>query len=464
MAKCAKCGKNILFGKLTSEGLCPDCCQQELNELRKKTADLGEQIGKLNAQVTELRSPEYQDHERLTTANNRLSSDNKKMEEKLTEQRQTLLHLEQEEKKRKDEIVVLDEEILAQDFGLYTPVYDFANSVDYKVKLERVRREQKEMAKNWKAASFNVNLTMDGSKAKGERLNKNNIKLILRSFNNECENAIDRVKYNNVDSMKKRINQSYDSLNRLMQPMGIAIKPEYLRLKMDELALAVEYAMKKQEEKEAEKQHRAELREQAKLEKEIAEARKNILKDQKHYQAALEKLNQQISSTEDGSFKDSLLEKKQQMEEKLVQLDQEMKDVDYREANQKAGYVYVISNIGAFGEGVYKIGMTRRLDPMERVYELGDASVPYNFDVHAMIFSDDAPALEAALHRAFEDRKLNMVNTRREFFRVSLDEIEEVVRKNYDKTVEFVRLPEAQQYRESEKIREAMTKKDVKTV
>lgn len=119
----------------------------------------------------------------------------------------------------------------------------------------------------------------------------------------------------------------------------------------------------------------------------------------------------------------------------------------------RAGYVYVISNIGAFGENIYKIGMTRRLDPQDRIDELGDASVPFNFDVHAMIFSDDAPALEAALHRAFEDRKLNMVNQRREFFNVTLDEIKEVIRQNFDKTVEFVDVPNAEQYRVSQKLR-----------
>ena len=121
----------------------------------------------------------------------------------------------------------------------------------------------------------------------------------------------------------------------------------------------------------------------------------------------------------------------------------------------KAGYVYIISNIGAFGENIYKIGMTRRLDPQERIDELGDASVPFNFDVHAMIFSDDAPALEAALHKAFENRKLNMVNKRREFFSVTLDEIKDVVRKNFDKTVEFVDIPDAEQYRVSQKMKQS---------
>lgn len=145
-------------------------------------------------------------------------------------------------------------------------------------------------------------------------------------------------------------------------------------------------------------------------------------------------------------------EKRKELSGKLSEIETDIKQVDYRTANQRAGYVYIISNIGAFGEGVYKIGMTRRLDPMERVYELGDASVPFNFDVHAMIFTEDAPGLEAALHSAFADKKLNFINQRREFFRVSLDEIKSVVKKNYDKTVEFVDIPPAEQYRESLKL------------
>ena len=144
------------------------------------------------------------------------------------------------------------------------------------------------------------------------------------------------------------------------------------------------------------------------------------------------------------------------VENELSNIDKSIKDIDYSEANQQAGYVYVISNVGSFGENIYKIGMTRRLEPQDRVAELGGASVPFQFDVHAMIFSDNAPALEAALHRAFEDRKLNMVNTRREFFYVTLDEIKQVVKENFDKTVEFIDFPDAEQYRTSLKMREQL--------
>lgn len=165
----------------------------------------------------------------------------------------------------------------------------------------------------------------------------------------------------------------------------------------------------------------------------------------------MRKSGEQLESSPDNA---DLLVKKTALEDQLNEISKALSDIDYREANQKAGYVYIISNIGAFGPNVYKIGMTRRLDPQDRIDELGDASVPFNFDVHAMIFSDDAPALEAALHKAFEDRKLNMVNTRREFFDVSLDEIKSVIRKNFDKTVEFIDVPDAEQYRISLKMRE----------
>ena len=148
-----------------------------------------------------------------------------------------------------------------------------------------------------------------------------------------------------------------------------------------------------------------------------------------------------------------LIEKQKELANQLDDIEKALNDVDYRQANMRAGYVYVISNIGAFGNDVYKIGMTRRLEPMDRIDELGSASVPFNFDVHTMIFSDDAPALEAALHKAFEDKKLNMINQWREFFMVTLDEIKEVIKKNFDKTVEFNDIPEAEQFRASLKLR-----------
>ena len=196
------------------------------------------------------------------------------------------------------------------------------------------------------------------------------------------------------------------------------------------------------------------MREAAKLARELEAERRKLEKEQSHYENALAKLNEQLA-TASAADQGAIEERKAQIEKQLEKIDMAFRDVDYREANQRAGYVYIISNIGAFGENVYKIGMTRRLDPMDRIDELGDASVPFKFDVHAMIFSEDAPGLEAALHNAFADKKLNFVNQRREFFNVSLDEIKKVIRDNYEKSVEFIETPPAEQYRESLLLREA---------
>lgn len=351
---------------------------------------------------------------------------------------------------KKSEIVSLDDEILVQEFGLYEPYFDFANALDYKEELAKIRSKQKELIKNKTAVSGATEWTVNGSASKGKKMVSDTQKLLLRAFNTECDELVAKVKYTNFDASLNKIYKSAEAISKLGIIMHISINSNYLDLKIKELRLAFEYQQKKQEEKEAQKAARAEMREAARLQKEIEAQRKKIEKEQTHYQTAYDHLLRQIEQNPDNA---DLLKKKDELENQLNDIDKAMKDIDYREANQRAGYVYVISNIGAFGPNVYKIGMTRRLDPQDRVDELGDASVPFNFDVHAMIFSDDAPALEAALHRAFEDRKLNMVNTRREFFNVTLDEIKEVVKKNFDKTVEFIDVPDAEQYRISQKMR-----------
>ncbi len=362
--------------------------------------------------------------------------------------------LEQKIKESRAELVETEETVLMQSFGLYTPKFAFANSTGYKEALADVRAQQKEMIKQGTAVSGTTTWSVNGSASQGKKMVRDTQKLLLRAFNCECDDIVDHVKFNNIEASEKRIHTASTTISKLGTIMSIAISPAYVNLKIKELFLAYEFQVKKQEEKDRLKQLRAEERERAKLEKEIEEARKKIDKEQSHYTNALLKLNQQLASADVGD-QEALLKKKAEIENHLSELNKSLEQIDYRAANQKAGYVYIISNIGAFGEGVYKIGMTRRLEPMDRIDELGDASVPFDFDVHALIFSEDAPALEAALHRAFESRKLNMVNTRREFFRVSLEEIKSVVMKNFDKTVEFIDTPAAVQFRESELILKA---------
>lgn len=403
-----------------------------------------------NEDLKKLLTPEMQEASDMQQHIRDLNSRSEKLEKEIQNKQLELEKINRSIDSKKQYLVVMDEEVLYQDFGLYQPKYDFTNSEEYNARLKEIRDWQKQCIKAGHATSGNMGWTVNGSKAQGNKMVKDMQKLLLRAFNSECDELVEKVKYNNFDSYLKRMNNSVEAISKLGTIMNISITSQYLNLKVKELRLALEYRMKKQEEKEAQKTARAEMREAAKLQKEIDEQRKKTLKEQSHYQTAYQKLLQQLDNDPHNS---DLLLKKKDLEIQLNEIDKAIKDIDYREANQRAGYVYIISNIGAFGENVYKIGMTRRLDPQDRIDELGDASVPFNFDVHAMIFSDDAPALEAALHKAFENRKLNMVNHRREFFNVTLDEIKEVVRKNFDKTVEFVDIPDAEQYRISQKMK-----------
>lgn len=375
-----------------------------------------------------------------------------KLEKQITKLEKQNAKLSESVSSLKGKIIEFEETISVQDFGLYTPRYDFITAEEYKIALDKLRTEQKDMIKRDTAIEGSNTWTVNGSASQGKKMVKDMKKLCLRAFNSDCDDLINRVKYNNYEMSLKKIRQSAEAIEKLGKIMSVYISPKYINSKIDELQLAFEYQTKKHEEKEAQKAARAEMREAAKAQKEMEEQRKKIEKEQSHYTAAYKNLLKQLDDCPNNV---DLLKKKDELEVKLGDIEKAIQDIDYREANQKAGYVYIISNIGAFGENVYKIGMTRRLDPQDRIDELGDASVPFNFDVHAMIFSDNAPALEAALHKAFENKKVNMVNTRREFFNVTLGEIKEVVRKNFDKTVEFIDVPDAEQFRVSQKLRSA---------
>ena len=419
-----------------------------------------ESLKQENEELKNLLTPELKDIQSIQQRIKSLQVVEAYQQKKITELSTTIdsinseiSNLENSIQEKKKQLVWIDDEILVQEFGLYKPQYDFASALDYKEKLADIRAKQRDLIKQKQAVSGSRDWTVNGNKTQGRKMVTDTQKLLLRAFNNECDTIVSKVKYTNFDASLDRIYKSAEAISKLGTVLGISVNQKYLDLKVKELRLAFEYQQKKQEEKEALKAARAEQKEQAKIQKELEEQRRKVEKEQIHYQTAFKKLCLQLNAHPDDP---DLLSKKQTLEGQLNDIEKALADIDYRQANMKAGYVYIISNIGAFGENIYKIGMTRRLDPQERVDELGDASVPFNFDVHAMIFSDDAPALEAALHKAFENRKLNMVNKRREFFNVTLDEIKDVVRKNFDKTVEFIDIPDAEQYRVSLKMKEKL--------
>lgn len=360
------------------------------------------------------------------------------------------------------QILGAEDIIQLESFALYEPKYQFTNSIDYKNRLNEIRADQKGTARGLSAGVDELDLPAANlTKAQWKKLRKDALKLALRSFNSESEYCIDNVKFSNLEKMEERIRRSFETCNKLLNATSIFWKDVVLERKLQELHLAHEYQVKRQEEKEAARQAREDQREQEKLEKEIREARAKIDKERRHFTGALQKLQLRLGAANDQKERDDLQTRIDELSSQNSKLDEVERLLDYREQNARAGYVYVISNIGAFGEGIYKLGMTRRLEPLDRVDELGDASVPFRFDVHALVFSENAPALEAKLHSHFAAGRLNKVNGRKEFFRADLKEIEVVIRANYDAVVEVVHAAPAEQYRES--LRLAMPVESIQT-
>ncbi len=346
----------------------------------------------------------------------------------------------------KTRVVTLEEDELLQSFGFYKPMYNLTDSQAYARMIETLRAKQKSMVKEGTALFSPIAFTIDGDKSRGKKFVKNMEKLVLRAFNGECDATIDKVTFSNLGAIKARLEKCCHDINDLCGSVGIGIVGSYLNAKIEELHLNYEYQMKLKEEKEEQRQIRERMREEARLLKEIEDARKKIEKEETHFNQAIAELRTRMEAAT-AREREQYEAKLKEYEAKLAAVQKDKEEVAFREKSTRAGYIYVISNIGAFGEDVYKIGMTRRLEPQERIEELSAASVPFDFDVHAMIFSENAPTLEAALHRQFEARALNKINARKEFFRVGLSEIEDVVRKNHNAVVEFTRIARAEHYR-----------------
>jgi hypothetical protein len=349
--------------------------------------------------------------------------------------------------KLRKEVSLFESKLDLIEFGIYEPVYDFEKSDEYRVEQNRIIEIQKSMISNDTAAICNTKWTVGDSEAKGRTVVNRYKKLMLRAFNGECDVLIAKVKWNNINQMKERMQKLFDAINKLGEGFNVYLNDQYLDLKQKELILEHEYQTKRQQEKEEMRAIQEELREEEKAKREFEQAQREAEKEEANYQKALEKARKEMELAT-GEKHDKLQFQIQRLEQELKEA-QEKKERALSMAQQtKRGHVYIISNIGSFGENVYKIGMTRRLEPTDRIKELGDASVPFLFDIHAMIYSDEARTLEYELHKAFSNKKVNMLNYRKEFFKVTLDEIEEQV-KIIGIDAEFSRLPEAMEYRET---------------
>lgn len=314
--------------------------------------------------------------------------------------------------------------------------YEFA---DAGKELQKARELTKSLIKTSKAASCDY--------VEPNRRNTA-IKFVLDAFNGKVDSTLSKIKHNNYGKLSQEIKDAFELVNFNGSAFRSAkITDIYLQARLNELKWGVAVNEIMLEEKEEQRRIKEQLREEEKARREYEKAIKEAEKEEKAIQQAIDKATKELMLAGE--------EQRIALEQKLAEL-----QIKYEEAeakNQRAismaqqtrsGHVYVISNIGSFGENVYKIGMTRRLEPLDRVRELGDASVPFSFDVHAMIYSDDAPSLENHLHKVFNDKQVNKVNSRKEFFNVGIKDIKSTI-KEMSIDAHWTMFAEAKEYRES---------------
>jgi hypothetical protein len=361
-----------------------------------------------------------------------LSSENRRLREQL------------EDVRLQNEMLERGVEAL-HDVGIYTYRHPLESAVAYQDALASINGQVKTMIAEGRAIQASTRFTFDNSLAKGRKMTADLAKLMLRAYNAEAENCVRYVKAGNLTAAERRLDGAAKSIARYAAMMEMHIDPEYHALRLRELQLTADFQMKVQEEKEEQREERARLREEQRAARELQAERERLEKERAHYATVLEALG--------NTGRD---EEREALATRIAEIDGRIAENDYRAANIRAGYVYVISNVGSFGTGVIKIGMTRRLDPMDRVRELGDASVPFNFDIHALFFSDDAVGVEAQLHRAFASARVNRVNLRREYFYASPSEVKAALTEITGNLLEFRELPDAEQYHASELMRAAV--------
>lgn len=335
-------------------------------------------------------------------------------------------------------LVELDDERILQEVGIYRYHHPLENAELYRERLASIQARISEMVRLGEAILASDMFTYNNSLAKGRKMTSDFSKLMLRAYNSEADNCVRSLRAGNVLTAKQRLDRSVESIARLGSMMEMRVNPAYHDLRFEELELTADFLMKLQEEKELAREERERLREERRAEQELAAERERLEKERLHYLNALAVLQ----ANGDQQAVD-------EMQARIADVDNAIAQNDYRTANIRAGYVYVISNPGSFGKRMVKIGLTRRLEPMDRIRELGDASVPFPFDVHALFFADDAVTVENELHKAFDQVRVNRVNLRREFFFATPTQVRDVLTDKLGNLLEFTEQPEATQYFQS---------------
>jgi hypothetical protein len=420
------------------------------NELKVSTANL-EKVNSETQELQELKSSADSIKENLDSDTLSLEEVRKELSnssENLTKENEKLFAL----MSKIDVYSRIDEFV---DVGHYEmPAYLYETSARFAEEIKRSREQQKELIKNKEAITCDATISFGGNSSAGKKVLDGQVKLILAAFNIESDSLISKVSPSNFPKILERIEKLANTLEKSAISLHCGFNIEYIELKMEECRLQYQFTLKKKEEQDEQRLIKEQIREEQRAIKEYEKAVADAEKEEKLYRSLLEKARKEFESAND--------EEKIIAQLKIEELELQLAEAEAKEERAKSmaqqtrkGHVYVISNVGSFGENIYKIGLTRRLEPMDRVKELGDASVPFSFDVHAMIYVEDAPALETALHREFTHKRVNAVNLRKEFFTVDLESIKEAVNKIAGVDADFNMTVLAEEYYESKRLTEA---------
>jgi hypothetical protein len=332
------------------------------------------------------------------------------------------------------------------------PEYLYETSARFAEEIKRVREKQKDLIKNKAAVTYPNNVAISADKSQNKKILDGQVRLMLSSFNIECDTLIGKVSPSSYPRTLERIEKLANTLEKSVATLHCGFNIAYVEHKYEECTLQYHHTLKKQEEQDEQRQIREQIREEQKAIREYEAAIALAEKEERMYRDMLKKAREELSY---ASEEDKIIaeQKIADLERKLAEAEEKEKRAKSMAEQTRKGHVYIISNIGSFGEDIYKIGLTRRLEPMDRVKELGDASVPFAFDVHAMIYVEDAPALESALHREFTASRVNAVNLRKEFFRTDLNSIKNAVERIAGIDAEFKMTVLAEQYYESRRLR-----------
>jgi hypothetical protein len=331
------------------------------------------------------------------------------------------------------------------------PEYLFETSERFKEEIKIIRENQKALITDKKAIVIPESIALTSNKAYANKILNAQSQLMLKAFNVECDTLMSKVRTSNYAKILERIDKLAATIENLSISLKCGFNKEYVELKFKECELQYQYKLKDAHEKEEQAIIKEQMREEQKAIREFERALAKAQKEEKMYNEALEEARKELEISS-GKDREKLNEKIALLEKKLQEAEENEKRAKSMAEQTKRGHVYIISNIGSFGEDVYKIGLTRRLEPLDRVKELGGASVPFSFDVHAMIFSEDAPALEAKLHREFSRFRVNQVKLRKEFFHVNLLDIKEKATEITGNELDFKVTALAEDYYESLKL------------